>query len=48
MHQVTPATSHIGDATHVNAERVSRSEETAQTLREKGAHLKQLVSLFRL
>lgn len=48
INQVNLAMTHIGDATHVNAERVSRSEETAQTLREKGAHLKQLVSLFRL
>ncbi|WP_312412054.1 Cache 3/Cache 2 fusion domain-containing protein [Pseudescherichia sp.] len=48
INQVNLAMTHIGDATHVNAERVSRSEETAQTLQEKGAHLKQLVSLFRL
>ncbi|APG16194.1 HAMP domain-containing protein [Kosakonia radicincitans] len=46
--QVNLAMTHIGDATHVNAGRVSQSEETARTLREKGAHLTELVSLFRL
>ncbi len=30
-----PAMTHIGDATHINAGRVSQSEETARTLREK-------------
>ncbi|PTA88894.1 methyl-accepting chemotaxis protein [Kosakonia sp. H7A] len=46
--QVNLAMTHIGDATHINAGRVSQSEETARTLREKGAHLTELVSLFRL
>ena len=48
INQVNLAMTHIGDATHVNAGRVSQSEETARTLREKGAHLSELVSLFRL
>jgi len=46
--QVNIAMTHIGEATHVNAGRVSRSEATARTLREKGNHLNELVSLFRL
>ncbi|MGY5958771.1 Methyl-accepting chemotaxis protein [Kosakonia sp. BK9b] len=48
INQVNLAMTHIGDATHVNAGRVTQSEETARTLREKGAHLSELVSLFRL
>ncbi|MGG7446040.1 methyl-accepting chemotaxis protein [Kosakonia oryzendophytica] len=48
INQVNLAMTHIGDATHINAGRVSQSEETARTLREKGAHLTELVSLFRL
>lgn len=39
---------HIGEASHINADRVLRSEQTAHTLREKGSHLTQLVSLFQL
>uniref|UniRef100_UPI0030158FD9 methyl-accepting chemotaxis protein n=1 Tax=Leclercia sp. M50 TaxID=3081258 RepID=UPI0030158FD9 len=46
--QVNLAMTHIGEASHINADRVSRSEQTAQTLREKGSHLTELVSLFRL
>jgi methyl-accepting chemotaxis protein len=46
--QVNLAMTHIGEASHINADRVSRSEQTAQTLREKGSHLTQLVSLFQL
>ncbi|HDS9361166.1 TPA: Cache 3/Cache 2 fusion domain-containing protein [Enterobacter chengduensis] len=46
--QVNLAMAHIGEASHINADRVSRSEQTAQTLREKGSHLTQLVSLFQL
>ncbi|WP_039028449.1 methyl-accepting chemotaxis protein [Leclercia adecarboxylata] len=46
--QVNLAMTHIGEASHINADRVSRSEQTAQTLREKGSHLTNLVSLFRL
>ncbi|MFW0977025.1 methyl-accepting chemotaxis protein [Leclercia pneumoniae] len=46
--QVNLAMTHIGEASHINADRVSRSEQTAQTLREKGSHLSELVSLFRL
>jgi methyl-accepting chemotaxis protein len=46
--QVNLAMTHIGEASHINADRVSRSEQTAQTLREKGSHLTDLVSLFRL
>ena len=42
------AMAHIGEASHINADRVSRSEQTAHTLREKGSHLTELVSLFRL
>lgn len=42
------AMTHIGEASHINADRVSRSEQTAHTLREKGLHLTQLVSLFQL
>jgi hypothetical protein len=38
---------HIGEATHINAGRVSRSEQTAGTLREK-AHLTEVVRLFSL
>jgi methyl-accepting chemotaxis protein len=45
---VNLAMTHIGEASHINADRVSRSEQTAQTLREKGSHLTDLVSLFRL
>ena len=46
--QVNLAMTHIGEASHINADRISRSEQTAQTLREKGSHLAQLVSLFQL
>lgn len=46
--QVNLAMTHIGEASHINADRVSRSEQTAHTLREKGSHLTQLVSLFQL
>lgn len=45
---VNLAMTHIGEASHINADRISRSEQTAQTLREKGSHLTQLVSLFQL
>ncbi|XTZ37964.1 methyl-accepting chemotaxis protein [Salmonella enterica] len=48
INQVNIAMTHIGEATHINADRVSQSEETARTLREKGSHLTELVSLFRL
>jgi len=48
INQVNLAMTHIGDATHINAGRVTQSEETARTLREKGLHLNELVSLFRL
>jgi methyl-accepting chemotaxis protein len=37
INQVNIAMTHIGEATHINAGRVSRSEQTAGTLREKGA-----------
>lgn len=46
--QVNIAMAQIGEATHINAGRVSRSEQTAQSLREKGHHLNELVSLFHL
>ncbi len=46
--QVNLAMTHIGEASHINADRVSRSEQTAQVLRGKGSHLTDLVSLFRL
>ena len=46
--QVNLAMTHIGEATHITADRASRSENIAQALREKGSHLSQLVSLFRL
>ncbi len=46
--QVNLAMTHIGEASHINADRVSRSEQTAHSLREKGSHLTQLVSLFQL
>ena len=46
--QVNLAMTHIGEASHINADRISRSEQTAQTLREKGSHLTRLVSLFQL
>ena len=48
INQVNIAMTHIGEATHINAERVSRSEQTAGTLREKGAHLTEVVRLFSL
>ncbi len=48
IRQVNLAMTHIGEASHINADRVSRSEQTAQSLREKGSHLTQLVSLFQL
>ena len=48
IRQVNLAMSHIGEASHINADRVLRSEQTAHTLREKGSHLTELVSLFRL
>lgn len=46
--QVNIAMVQIGEATHINADRVSRSEQTAQDLRNKGHHLNELVSIFRL
>ena len=46
--QVNLAMTHIGEASHINADHVLRSEQTAHTLREKGSHLTQLVSLFQL
>jgi methyl-accepting chemotaxis protein len=48
IRQVNLAMAHIGEASHINADRVSRSEQTARTLREKGSHLTELVSVFRL
>jgi len=48
INQVNLAMTHIGEATNINAGRVARSEETARSLREKGTHLTELVSLFRL
>ena len=48
INQVNIAMAHIGEATHINAERVTRSEKTAGTLREKGAHLTEVVRLFSL
>ncbi|MHB9318526.1 methyl-accepting chemotaxis protein [Phytobacter diazotrophicus] len=48
VNQVNIAMTHIGEATHINAGRVSRSEQTAGTLREKGAHLTEVVRLFSL
>ncbi|MDU6684051.1 MAG: Cache 3/Cache 2 fusion domain-containing protein [Enterobacteriaceae bacterium] len=48
INQVNIAMAHIGEATHINAERVTRSEQTAGTLREKGAHLTEVVRLFSL
>ncbi|HAT2609681.1 TPA: HAMP domain-containing protein [Kluyvera intermedia] len=48
INQVNIAMAHIGEATHINAERVTRSEQTAETLREKGAHLTEVVRLFSL
>ncbi len=48
INQVNIAMTHIGEATHINAGRVSRSEQTAGTLREKGAHLTEVVRLFSL
>lgn len=46
--QVNLAMTHIGEASHINADRVSRSEQTAHALREQGSHLARLVSLFQL
>ncbi|MEI9482832.1 Cache 3/Cache 2 fusion domain-containing protein [Enterobacter cancerogenus] len=46
--QVNLAMTHIGEASHINADRVSRSEQTARALREQGSHLARLVSLFQL
>lgn len=48
IQQVNIAMTQIGEASHINADRVSRSEHTAQILSEKGVHLTELVSLFRL
>ncbi|QOV69255.1 methyl-accepting chemotaxis protein [Citrobacter sp. BDA59-3] len=48
INQVNIAMTHIGEATHINAGRVSRSEQTAGALREKGAHLTEVVRLFSL
>ncbi len=48
INQVNIAMTLIGEATHINAGRVSRSEQTAGTLREKGAHLTEVVRLFSL
>lgn len=48
INQVNIAMTHIGEATHINAGRVSRSEQTAGTLREKGAHLTEVMRLFSL
>lgn len=46
--QVNTAMAQIGEATHINADRVSRTEQTAHDLRSKGHHLNELVSIFRL
>lgn len=46
--QVNIAMVQIGEATHINAERVSRTGQTAHDLRSKGHHLNELVSIFRL
>ena len=46
--QVNIAMVQIGEATHINADRVSRTEQTAHDLRSKGHHLNELVSIFRL
>lgn len=48
INQVNIAMSQIGEATHINAGRVSRSEQTSQALREKGHHLNEVVSIFRM
>lgn len=48
INQVNIAMTLIGEATHINAGRVSRSVQTAGTLREKGAHLTEVVRLFSL
>ncbi len=48
INQVNIAMAHIGEVTHINSERVTRSEQTAGTLREKGAHLTEVVRLFSL
>ncbi|NIY47585.1 methyl-accepting chemotaxis protein [Cedecea colo] len=46
--QVNIAMVQIGEATHINADRVSRTEQTAHDLRSKGHYLNELVSIFRL
>ncbi len=46
--QVNLAMSQIGQATHQSSDMIMQSEESAQHLRQKGAHLTTLVSLFRL
>lgn len=44
--QVNIAMVQISEATAINANRVSRSEQTSQDLRNKGHHLNELVKLF--
>lgn len=48
IEQVNIAVVQIGQATHKNTELVSNSEQTAQALRQKGHHLNELVSVFRI
>ncbi|MBK4785292.1 MAG: HAMP domain-containing protein [Pantoea sp. Pent] len=46
--QVNLAMNHISHATHQSSDMINQSEHTAQHLSQKGHHLTQLVSIFRL
>ncbi|SLM64404.1 MULTISPECIES: methyl-accepting chemotaxis protein [Dickeya] len=46
--QVNVAINQIGQAIHQNASLVQNSQDTAQGLREKGHHLSEVVSVFRI
>ncbi|GAB7268027.1 hypothetical protein DZS_39030 [Dickeya ananatis] len=48
IEQVNVAINQIGQAIHQNASLVQNSESTAQGLREKGHHLSDVVSIFRI
>ncbi|ACZ78213.1 methyl-accepting chemotaxis protein [Dickeya parazeae] len=48
IEQVNVAINQIGQAIHQNASLVQNSESTAQGLREKGHHLSDVVSVFRI
>lgn len=48
IEQVNIAVVQISQATHKNSELMANSEQTAHELRQKGHHLNELVSVFRI